>query len=201
MNLSKIGIFILERRKAKKMTQKDIAEKLCVTDRAVSKWECGKGLPDVSLMMPLCEILDITLNELLSGERISEEDKADIAQKQILDLLHEKKENKKKLYLSAIVGTIGLCVVIASIIISTYLLTVLWTRILTISFGVIIMIACFTVTIIIDREAGSYKCSNCKKTFVPDMKMYVGSLQTFTKRKMICPHCGERNWCKRTLSK
>ncbi|MDO4198968.1 MAG: helix-turn-helix transcriptional regulator [Erysipelotrichaceae bacterium] len=71
MDQIKIGKFIAECRKEKDMTQALLAEKLNISDRAVSKWETGKSLPDVSIMMELCGILNITVNELLSGERIT----------------------------------------------------------------------------------------------------------------------------------
>lgn len=71
MNQEKIGKFILENRRAKKLTQSELAEKLGVTDRAVSNWENGKNMPDLSLFKPLCDILGITINELISGEKIS----------------------------------------------------------------------------------------------------------------------------------
>ena len=74
MNQEKIGKFICDVRKEKKLTQKQLAEKLGITDRAISKWENGKSLPDLSLLNPLCNILNITLNELLSGEYISKKD-------------------------------------------------------------------------------------------------------------------------------
>ena len=74
MDQIRIGAFISGLRKEKNMTQKELAEKLGVTDRAISKWENGRGLPDVSLMKPLCETLDISINELLSGERIKKEE-------------------------------------------------------------------------------------------------------------------------------
>lgn len=73
MNQKKIGSFIAARRKDKGLTQSQLAEKLGITDKAVSKWETGKSMPDLSLFKPLCELLQITLNELLSGEFISEE--------------------------------------------------------------------------------------------------------------------------------
>lgn len=74
MNQEKIGKFILELRKEKNMTQMDLADKIGVTDRAVSKWENGKGMPDLSLMQPLCKELGITINDLLSGEKIDNHD-------------------------------------------------------------------------------------------------------------------------------
>lgn len=73
MNQIKIGGFIAVCRKAKGLTQYQLAEKLGITDKAVSKWETGKSMPDLSLFMPLCELLEITLNELLSGEFIADE--------------------------------------------------------------------------------------------------------------------------------
>jgi len=70
MNQEKIGKFIAENRKAKNMTQSELAEKLGVTDRSVSNWETGKNMPELSLFKPLCDILGITINELMSGEKI-----------------------------------------------------------------------------------------------------------------------------------
>ena len=73
MNQIEIGKFIAKCRKEKKLTQAQLAEKLNITDRAVSKWEMGKNMPDTSIMLELCEILGITVNELLSGEKIDME--------------------------------------------------------------------------------------------------------------------------------
>ena len=74
MNQESIGKFIAECRKEKGLTQMQLAEKLNITNRAVSKWETGKSLPDISIMPEVCEIFEITVNELLSGERIKPED-------------------------------------------------------------------------------------------------------------------------------
>lgn len=73
MNQTEIGQFIAKCRKEKKLTQAQLAEKLNITDRAISKWETGKSMPDSSIMLELCEILGITVNELLSGEEINVE--------------------------------------------------------------------------------------------------------------------------------
>ena len=70
MNQTEIGKFIAKCRKEKKLTQAQLAEKLNITDRAVSKWETGKSMPDSSIMLELCKILEITVNELLSGEKV-----------------------------------------------------------------------------------------------------------------------------------
>lgn len=87
MDQRRIGSFISELRKEKNMTQKELAEKLGVTDRAVSKWENGRGMPEVSLMKPLCDILDITVNELLSGERIAQKDYQKTSEFRFLDTI------------------------------------------------------------------------------------------------------------------
>ena len=70
MNQEKIGKFIALCRKEKKLTQSELAEKLQITNKAVSKWETGRGMPDASLLLDLCDILGISVNELLSGEKI-----------------------------------------------------------------------------------------------------------------------------------
>ena len=90
MNQEKIGKFILKLRKEKKFTQKELADKLNVTDRAVSHWENGRSIPDVSLYKPICEIFNITVNELLSGERLSKEDNINKADDNLIILTKEK---------------------------------------------------------------------------------------------------------------
>ena len=70
MDQIKIGKFIAEERKAKKYTQRELADKLSISDKTISKWERGNGFPEVSLLLPLCNELEITVNELLSGERL-----------------------------------------------------------------------------------------------------------------------------------
>ena len=96
MDQIKTGKFISEMRKKKSYTQRQLADILGISDRTVSKWETGKGLPDVSLMLPLCDALDISINELLSGEIISDNDYRERAEKNIMNLVKEKEESKKK---------------------------------------------------------------------------------------------------------
>ncbi len=70
MDQIKIGRFIAEARRAKGLTQRQLAGSLAISDKTVSKWETGRGLPEVSLMLPLCSVLDITVNDLLTGEKV-----------------------------------------------------------------------------------------------------------------------------------
>ncbi len=96
MDQKKIGRFIAELRKEKGMTQKNLAEKLFMTDKAVSKWECGYSMPDNSVMLKLCEIFEISVNELLSGERLSSVDYNKKAEENIMTLIQENNDSKKK---------------------------------------------------------------------------------------------------------
>ena len=102
----KIGRFIADERKRKGYTQKQLSEKLGISDKTISKWERGNGFPEVSLLLPLCDELEITVNELLSGERVSEEDYRKKAEVNMVDLVREAQESKKKIILSAMVATL-----------------------------------------------------------------------------------------------
>ena len=81
MDQEKIGKFIAERRKQMQLTQKQLADKIGISDKTVSKWECGRGLPEVAFMLPLCSSLNINVNELLSGEKLSNESYHEKAEK------------------------------------------------------------------------------------------------------------------------
>lgn len=108
MNQEKIGKFILELRREKNMTQQELADKIGVTDRAISKWENGRGMLDLSLMIPLCKELDITINELISGEKIEKKDYQSKLEENILktiDYTNRRIINKDKIF-KIVVGTI-----------------------------------------------------------------------------------------------
>ena len=97
MNQEKIGKFIANLRKEKNMTQQELAKKLGVTDRAISKWENGRGLPDYSLLQDLCDTLSISINELFSGEKISKEDYKTKAEENMSKLINDNYSEKKKI--------------------------------------------------------------------------------------------------------
>lgn len=96
MNQTEIGKFIAKCRKEKKLTQAQLAESLNITDRAVSKWEVGKSMPDSSIMLELCEILGITVNELLSGEKIDKEHYEKKADENLIALKRKDENNMTK---------------------------------------------------------------------------------------------------------
>lgn len=119
MNQEKIGKFIAENRKLKKMTQAQLAEKLGVSDRSVSKWENGRCMPDLSLFEPLCTELGITINELLSGEKIKQEEYKQVLEKNIVNAIdYSKKEiEKEKAKISYIIMITGILISLSAFII------------------------------------------------------------------------------------
>lgn len=119
MNQEKIGKFISNCRKEKKITQSQLSEQLGVTDRSVSNWETGKNMLDLSLFKPLCEILDITINELLSGEKLSKEEYQEKFEENIVNTIDysTKKINKYSQVISLIIIIFGLFISLSAIMI------------------------------------------------------------------------------------
>ena len=120
MDLNKIGAFISEKRKQKGLTQQELAEKLSLSNKTISKWECGKGIPEVSIMVELCDILGISVNELLFGENISSEEYKVKADENIISLIREPKVLFKKNVLSVIYSLVMELVLVAFILLCIY---------------------------------------------------------------------------------
>ena len=119
MEQAKVGKFIAECRKNKNMTQAELAEKLNITDRAVSKWETGKGMPDSSIMLELCNKLDITVNELLSGEMIKTENYNQKAEENFIKLKQSEERIERKMRIIQTIFT-SLCIIFSSITIIVF---------------------------------------------------------------------------------
>ena len=113
MDQIRIGKFIAESRKSRNLTQRQLADVLSISDKTISKWECGKGLPEVSLMLPLCAALDITVNDLLSGEKVSSTDYQKKAEGNMMNLMKENEENRKRMALCIITVAITVIAVCA----------------------------------------------------------------------------------------
>lgn len=109
MNQEKIGKFILECRKNKKLTQSELAEKLGVTDKSISNWENGRNMPDLSLFKPLCSILEISINDLISGEKVSKDKYQDKFEENIINTIDytNKKINEKNNFIGIIFIVFG----------------------------------------------------------------------------------------------
>lgn len=201
MDQIKIGGFIAEERKRKGYTQKILSEKLGISDKTISKWERGNGFPEVSLLIPLCSELDITVNELLSGERVSEEQYRNKAEENMVNLVKEAQENKKKIILSVMVGILTILAAVPLFMVAGMFDMRTGVRITFIVIGIVVLIIGIAVACIMDREAGAFECPECHERFIPDMKSYIMAAHTLTKRKLICPKCGAHRYCKKVLTK
>lgn len=201
MNQIVTGQFIKECRKERGLTQEQLAEKLCVSPKTVSKWECGNGMPDVSLMLPLCNELGITVNELLSGCRIASENYREKAEENLISALKERKENKKKIILEVIIACISVLSGTLLCALTGILEMPLYLRIILICVGVTVLVAGVLVCCVMDRDAGYFECPKCKSLFVPTIGAYIVGPHTITKRQLKCPHCGKISYCKKKLSK
>ena len=201
MNQVLIGKFIASERKRKGYTQKQLSEKLGISDKTISKWERGNGFPEVSLLLPLCDELDITLNELLSGERFSEEDYRKKAEENMVNLVREAQESKKKIILSAMVALLVIVAATPMFVISGAIEMNTWIRIILIAIGFVVIVIGIAIACVLDRDAGAYECPECKTRFVPDMKDYIMGAHTITKRRLVCPHCGAHKYCRKVLTK
>ena len=201
MDQLKIGKFIACCRKEQALTQKALADILMISDKTVSKWECGKGLPEVSLMLPLCKVLNITVNELLSAEKIEECNYKKKAEENMMDLIKENQENKNNMLLSIICGSITIIAVTSLIIIASFIALPTIIRILLIFVAIITAIFGIMAAAFLDIKAGYFECEHCHQLFKPTMSAYVKTYHTFTKRKLTCPYCQHTTLCKKRIIK
>ena len=201
MNQIKIGKFIADRRKELKLTQRQLSEQIDVSDKTISKWECGRGLPEVALMLPLCNCLQISVNELLSGEKLSQENYHKKAEENLMNLVNEKNESKKKFILATTVALTCSLSGTALVLVAGLLDMPTAVRITLVVFAVAVILAGIAVAAVLEREAGTYECPKCRARFVPTMGAYVMGVHTITKRRLACPECKEISMCKRKLTK
>ena len=136
-----------------------------MTRQAVSKWENGNGFPEVSLLLPLCNELEITVNELLSGERVSEEDYLKKAEENMVNLVREAQESKKKIILSAMAAGLTIIAAVPLFLLSGMLAMENWMRILLIIIGLVVICGGIVIACILNRDAGAYECPDCKNRF------------------------------------
>ncbi len=199
MDQIQIGKFIAETRKEQGLTQRQLADILSISDKTVSKWECGKGLPEVSLMLPLCGKLGITVNDLLSGERVSETDYRKKAEDNMMELMKENEENKKKMMLSVICGMITIIAVCALLAIASYIPMPTAARIAFLALALATAAAGIGAACMLDAKTGYFECPHCGEQFVPTMSDYVKGCHTFTRRALTCPHCGKTGMCRHRI--
>ncbi len=201
MDQNKTGKFIAGERKRKALTQKQLAEMLGISDKTISKWERGGGFPEVSLLLPLCRELDITVNELLAGERVAEEDYKMKAEENMMNLVKEAQESRKKIILSALVAALAILAALPLVIVAGALEMETWLRCLLIGIGLVVVVLGIIIACVLDRDAGAFECPECHERFVPEMGAYIMGPHTITKRKLRCPKCGAVKYCRHVLTK
>ena len=202
MDQVKIGKFIAEQRKQKGLTQMQLAERLGVTDRAVSKWENGRSMPDTSIMLELCDALKISVNELLLGEVITMENYNEKSEKLLLEMTKAKEDaDKRLLTMEWVIGGLSLFILLASTVLAAYLPIDEWIRIVIIVVGGVVCLVGFLFAMRLEQVAGYYECKNCGHRYVPTYKDAILAMHMGRTRYLKCPECGKRTWNKKVISK
>jgi len=202
MDQVKIGRFISERRKKAGLTQMQLAEKLNITDRAVSKWETGRAMPDSSIMLELCGILEISVNDLLCGEVVSMENYNRELESNLLEMVRQKEESDKRLLRAEIV--MGICCILplaASAIIVAAVQMEEWLGTVIVLAGLIPLLVATPFALKIEQTAGYYECRNCGHRHIPQNSSVFWAMHMGRTRYMRCPKCGQRSWQKKVLRK
>ena len=202
MDQIKIGKFIAECRKKNNLTQMQLAQKLNITDRAISKWENGKSLPDSSIMLGLCNELNISVNDLLSGEIIGKDAYNKQLEQNIIDMIKQKEMSDKRLLTMEIVmGVLISIVFFALIFIASFAEIKSWLRITLIITGFIPFIIMLPFAIRIEQTAGYYECQICHNKYIPTFSSVLWSMHINRTRYMKCPKCNKRKKKKKIISK
>ena len=202
MDQLKIGKFIADCRKKANLTQMQLAEKLGITDKAVSKWERGVAMPDTSIMLELCDILSISVNELLSGEKINMENDNQKTEQLLLDMAKELEKKNKAVWSSMwIIMIISITVLIAGIFIAAFLIPEgVWQLVTILCVCVVFLIPC-VYAVKLEVSVGAYKCKNCGCEIVPTHKEAMNAMHMGFTRYLKCPNCNKRTWCKKVIKK
>ncbi len=202
MDQVKIGAFISKCRKAAGLTQAQLAEKLNITDRAVSKWENGKSMPDSSIMLELCSELHITVNDLLSGEVVTMDKHNEKTEKLLIEMAKQKEDSDKRLLsLEILIGIFSIIILLGSTMVASLFEMDAWLRILIISAGFAVSLVGIGYALKIEQVAGYYQCAKCHHRYVPTFASVFFAMHINRTRYLKCPHCGKHSWNKKVISK
>ena len=203
MDLKKTGEFIQECRKNKKLTQVQLAQKIGVSEKTISKWECGKGFPDTTLMLPLCKVLGISANELLSAKKFeSEKEYMEVAENNLIALKSQQEKSVKHLLFSEwVMIWFSMVILLSCVVVASYInFPTIW-RVLILIFGFVNLFVAVWFSIVIETKAGFYECGECGHKYVPDYKQVLWSMHMGRTRYMKCPKCKKRSWNKKRVNK
>ena len=202
MDQIKIGKFIAECRKNVGLTQAQLAEKLGITDKAISKWERGIAMPDTSIMLELCNILGISVNELLSGEKIDMDNNENKNEQLLLEMAKEIEKKNKTIWTTMwVIMSVSFVGLLAGIFGAAFLVPEgPWQLVVILATCVVFLIPCF-YALKLEVSVGAYKCKNCGHEIVPTYKEALNAMHRGTTRYLKCPECGKRTWCKKVIKK
>ena len=204
MNQEKIGRFIAELRKENNMTQQELADKLNITDRAISHWENGRSMPDAGVILELCKILNINVNELLSAKKIKEENYNERAEESLLEMRREiETQNKRILTLNKIIINLAIIIFVVIGLAATFIEMSMLIRniIFAVDLVMLILVGFFTLNIL--QKTGYYECQECKHQYIPRYTQMFFSMSgiTNTNWRIKCPKCKKKCWHKKVLTK
>ena len=202
MDQLQTGKFIANCRKQKNLTQIQLAEKLGITDKAVSKWERGVAMPDSSIMLELCDILGISVNELLSGEKNGMENNNQRNEHLLLDMAKELERKNKIIWNSMwVIMTVSMIALLAGLFITAFLIPEgVWQLVAIIGLCIVFLIPCF-YALKLEVSVGAYKCKNCGHEIIPTYRQALNAMHRGTTRYLKCPKCNKRTWCKKIIKK
>jgi len=202
MDQVKIGKFIAECRKKNNLTQMQLAEKLNITDRAISKWENGKAMPDSGIMLDLCNELKISVNELLSGEVIEMKEYDKKTEELLLEMQKQKEEaHKRLLTIEIVMGVVCIIPLLVAIVMVSTIPLEEWIQIVIVIASIIPLLIATPFALKIEQKAGYYECRKCHHKYVPTYPDVFWAMHINRTRYMKCPECDKWSWNKKVISK
>lgn len=195
MDLNKTGKFIALIRKEKGLTQRELAEKLNLSEKTISKWERGVGFPDISLILPLCKCLEIDANELMTGERLQDKQYRINAENNLLKLM-DKTSPKLKYTISTISAIVTSLITLGLILLAGFVIEEVWIKILVCVMSVLLVVSNIALILLVAVNTEVYECCHCGEKFVPTMREYLMGANTMKKRYLRCPYCHKKGWNK-----
>ena len=202
MDQVKIGKFIAACRKKEGLTQMQLAERLSITDRAVSKWETGKAMPDSSIMLALCEVLKINVNDLLCGEVVTMENYNRELENNLLEMIRQKERADKRLLWGEIfIGITATVVLFTLVFLAAFVPMADWLRVVLIVWGMALFLSGCFYALRIEQVAGYYECKACKHRYIPTYKAVQLAPHMGRTRYMKCPRCNKKSWQKKVIGK
>ena len=200
MDLIKIGKFISTCRKEQNLTQADLAEKLGISDRAISKWENGNCLPDAGKMLDLCAILKINAGELLSGEKIKMEEMDKKTEGLLVELARRDEAKNKTMILNMyVLSATTIAFYIGSVLLAAHTLKEGPLLAAIVAAATVLTLTALFFAFKLEVDAGRYKCKKCGCKFVPSYSAALLAPHINTTRWLKCPECGKRSWARKEL--